>query len=626
MRTLIVGLFGGLLVFAYFFYKGDTAPIRIFGLEITAPGGEEFFKKLEELQQDRRAIGGSFLPDVNLVRAETAPEYYAGMLIAKPRVADVSALSADEAVAVSSTAVVEAMVEAAEIGDVDSGPGETLIINVDFDLRPQIVAPESLPLDAVQPLSFRADAVSRRDARRAERRALLDRDVECTDPREALNDPGLAMTCAIQRLRDSGKFEYVEKNYIVTTELSGGGEPLVGAPSDPLYGFQWHFRNQGDGADESPGGASFNAFWSQARQTGSRDIVVAVIDTGIDSSHPDIDLAQPDRPGSGNVAPGVDMVSVPFYGNDGDGRDLDPTDPGDQCDLNDPLQSDSFHGTHVAGTIGAAATNNGDGVAAGAWNVTIVPVRALGRCGGLQSDITEAILWAAGVQPTLIETEDGSTLLYQNPNPADIINMSLGFRAPSGCPRSVQEAINRATEAGAIVVAAAGNASIDVAGYGPSGCDNVVTVAAGDAVGALTSYSNYGEGVDIMAPGGDMRKDLNNDGRPDGVLSLKRTENCFDPVENSDGVAECFYAYENGTSMAAPHVSAALALLKAEYPNRSNASLIRLITDTARSPRTLDQCMGPCDDTPGGVPIDGQPGQCFRPCGSGLMDLAKALD
>ncbi len=426
------------------------------------------------------------------------------------------------------------------------------------------------------------------------------------------------MTCAIERLRESGEFEYVEPNLIVTHELARRPRPTVGlaGPDDPLYAFQWNYRTQGDGEGQAKGGASFDDFWTRARQQGSRDIVVAVVDTGLDLSHPDI-------VGSPNIAAGVDMVSIPFYGNDGDGRDLDPGDPGDICDPSDPEAADSWHGTHVAGTIGATATNDGAGIAGGAWNVTIVPVRALGRCGGLQSDINDAIRWAAGVEPVIIET-NGSARTVFNENPADIINLSLGFRAPNGCPRSTQEAIDDAIAAGAIVVAAAGNAGINVDGYGPSGCDGVVAVAAGDALGALAYYSNWGEKVDVMAPGGDLRVDLDEDGRPDGILSTKRTTGCVDPI-NNEPVAECRYSYENGTSMAAPHVSAALALLKSQNPARSNESLISLITDTARRPRSLAQCTGPCDETPGGTVIDGQPGVCHRPCGDGLLDLSLAV-
>src|SRR5690606_5569228 len=154
-------------------------------------------------------------------------------------------------------------------------------------------------------------------------------------------------------------------------------------------------------------------------------------------------------------------------GNDGDARDSNPNDPGDRCDINDPNSSDTFHGTHVAGTIGVASTNNANGVAGGAWDVTIVPVRALGRCGGKLSDINDAIRWAVGTIPA----RDAQGGEEWNQNPADIINLSIGLFEP--CPASMQAAINDAVAAGAIVVAAAGNARVDTKYFAPGGCRNV---------------------------------------------------------------------------------------------------------------------------------------------------------
>ena len=178
----------------------------------------------------------------------------------------------------------------------------------------------------------------------------------------------------------------------------------------------------------------------------------------------------------------------------------------DSCDLCNPAvpgSADSFHGTHVAGTIGAAASNNGAGVAGGAWNVKIVPVRALGKCGGRLSDINDAIRWAAGLIPA--EGEDGGEVW--NDNPADIINLSIGLF--EYCPASLQDAIDSVTDRGAVVVSAAGNARIDTAYYAPGGCDNVISVAAGNALGEITAYSNFGDNVDILAPGGESNGEAN---------------------------------------------------------------------------------------------------------------------
>ncbi|MCA8901396.1 MAG: S8 family serine peptidase [Hyphomonas sp.] len=444
-------------------------------------------------------------------------------------------------------------------------------------------------------------------------------------------DPILATECIVQDLRESGQFEYVDKDFIFenqfvrrpkpdtpTTTPGVGTTPGTGTtpppqtvtitPNDPLWDFQWNFKPNGTGTGKSLGGAGFQDFWSKQGTQGSREIVVAVVDTGLQMDHPDI-------AGSANIAPGWDMVSDPRMGNDGDGRDSDPNDPGDLCNPAVPGAADSFHGTHVAGTIGVAATNNGAGVAGGAWNVKIVPVRALGKCGGRLSDIIEAIRWAAGLVPA--EGPDNSEVW--NDNPADIINLSIGLF--EYCPPSLQDAIDTVTERGAIVVAAAGNARIDTAYYAPGGCDNVISVAAGNALGEIASYSNFGANVSLLAPGGELSHDDDNDSRPDGILSTKKSTNCFDPV-NGSGVAECFYSYEQGTSMAAPHVSAALALLKARDPD-ATPDEIRATLLSASDPRTELQCAGLCSAYPNTTPIPGSPDMCMRPCGGKMLNLAN---
>ncbi len=378
-------------------------------------------------------------------------------------------------------------------------------------------------------------------------------------------------------------------------------------PNDPLWSLQWNLQNNGTGDGESAGGAGFQDFWTHQANEGSDQVVVAVVDTGLQMQHPDIK----DSP---NVAAGWDMVSDRRMGNDGDGRDNDANDPGDMCDPTQPFAADTFHGTHVAGTIGAAASNNGTGVAGGAWNVKIVPVRALGKCGGRLSDINDAIRWAGG----LIPGEDALGNEVWNDNPADIINLSIGLF--EFCPASLQDAIDSVTDRGVIVVSAAGNARVSTQFYAPGGCQNVITVAAGDARGQIAPYSNFGDNVTVIAPGGDLTRDDNGDGRPDGVLSTKAATNCYDPV-TGEGVDTCFYAYEQGTSMAAPHVSAALALLKARQPDATPAELKATLI-AALDTREPLQCAGSCTLYPGTTPIPGSSGMCARPCG-GLLNLAN---
>lgn len=427
----------------------------------------------------------------------------------------------------------------------------------------------------------------------------------------ARDNPELAMECVIEDLKASGEFEYVEKDYLFDHQMirrpgDAPATPISVTPNDPLFDLQWHFRNQGSGADQSEGGAGFVDFWTREQTQGSDEVIVAVIDTGLELNHPDI-------VGSPNVMPGWDMVTDPLVGNDGDGRDNDPNDPGDMCPERGAL-TNSYHGTHVAGTVGAGVTNNNAGVAGGAWNVRIVPVRALGKCGGRLSDINDAIRWAAGTIPEYDELGNE----VWNENPADIINLSIGLF--KSCPASMQDAIDSVTDAGVVVVAAAGNNRISTQFYAPAGCRNVVTVASGDARGYLAPYSNYGDGVDILAPGGDLSRDDNGDGNPDGVLSTKTAENCFDPV-SGDSVDKCFYAYEQGTSMAAPHVSAALALIKAKRPDLTASELVSRLTGGLSS-ISQEQCTGLCSQYPGAEPTADDPNMCMRPCGAGRLNLA----
>ncbi len=446
-------------------------------------------------------------------------------------------------------------------------------------------------------------------------RIAEDVDLHCPDTidKETMNNNKvLATSCMIDLLRASGEFEYVEKDFIFDHQFArrpvNAPAPVAFGPDDTLWDLQWNFRNNGNGPLQSKGGSGFADFWSRTGITGSTDVTVAVVDTGLVMSHPDI-------ANSPNIAPGWDMVSDPEMGNDGDGRDNDPNDPGDLCNPNVPFARDSFHGTHVAGTIGAAASNNSAGIAGGAWTVKIVPVRALGKCGGRLSDIIEAIRWAGGTVPA----EDALGNEVWNENPADIINLSIGLFEI--CPASLQDAIDSVVERGAVVVSAAGNARLPAEFYAPGGCNNVISVAASDGRGHIAPYSNFGPEVDLLAPGGDLLRDDDGDGRPDGILSTKPSEDCYDPL-TGDAIDSCNYAYEQGTSMAAPHASAALALLAAQNPDFTGAQLEATLM-SALTPRETDQCSAPCAQYPGATPIPDSDGMCVRTCGAGLLNLEK---
>jgi serine protease len=372
----------------------------------------------------------------------------------------------------------------------------------------------------------------------------------------------------VEALRQKPGVKYAQPNYIYQ---------ISATPNDPGYPLQWHYFDSGSDAAEAPGGINLPSVW-EANQ-GSDSVVVAVIDTGILKTHPDIS-------GSANMLSGYDMISDSFTANDGDGRDGDATDSGDaiaedECYPGSPEVPSSWHGSHVAGTIGIGKTDNNSGVAGINWQVKVLPVRVLGKCGGTMVDINDAIRWAAGLSVNGVP---------DNANPAKVINLSLGGAIPCSSSPATQAAINDAVAHGATVVVAAGNDALDAAGFVPAGCDNVVSVAAADRNGRLvTRYSNFGSKVDIMAPGGDVSADSDNDGNPDGVLSI---------VQGG-------YAFYNGTSMAAPHVAGVAALLLASNPGLSPAQVESRLKA-------------------GAIPRDTT--QCPKPCGAGLLNAKVAID
>jgi serine protease len=361
---------------------------------------------------------------------------------------------------------------------------------------------------------------------------------------------------AVRALAAREDVEYAQPDYYLH---------IAAAPDDPLLGDQWNYSNHGFGPGRSPGGANVASAWQTTQ--GSPAVVVAVLDTGILPDHPDI-------AGSPNLAAGYDFITNTGMANDGDGRDADPSDPGDAISTNEcgagvppePRQS-SWHGSHVAGIVGAGRTDNAIGIAGINWNAKVQPVRVLGKCGGTTLDITAAIRWAAGI------AVPGAP---QNQTPAKIINMSLG--SARSCDAAFQSAINDAFGRGVTVVVAAGNDAIDASGANPAGCQNVVTVAASDGRGYLaTRYSNYGASIEIMAPGGDVQQDYDEDGKVDGILSIVKGG----------------YQRYNGTSMAAPHVAGAAAILLSQKPSLTPAQVLQELQSYA-IPKTALECPRPC--------------------------------
>lgn len=289
------------------------------------------------------------------------------------------------------------------------------------------------------------------------------------------------------------------------------GDPVV--PDDPEYGRLWAHREP----TGAIGGMDSTHAWSMT--TGDPEIVVGVIDTGVDINHPDL---------INNIW--HNLGETPNNGIDDDGNGfIDDVTGWDFYDEDNDVSDTDGHGTHVAGII-AAAGNNATGVTGVAWNALIMPLKHQNDMGvGFTSDAVEALDYAtdAGVRITNNSWGHGNS------------NLSL------------QSAIQRARDAGSLFVAGAGNDSEDNDSFHhyPSGYDieNIISVAATEFNDTLAFFSNYGEStVDLGAPGVDIYST-----EPGGI-----------------------YGYREGTSMSTPHVSGTAALLLALDQNATYSDLI----------------------------------------------------
>lgn len=391
-------------------------------------------------------------------------------------------------------------------------------------------------------------------------------------------------------------------------------DPLftAGGAQGPAVG-QWYLR-----APTADVVSSINAVGAWDTTTGSASVIVAVLDTGVRTSHPDL---------AGKLVGGYDFVSneagQPLISNDGDGRDADPSDPGDWltpseinanptfwegCDAS----SSSWHGTMVSGLIGAA-TGNSAGMAGTGWNVRVMPVRVLGKCFGYTSDIIAAMRWSAGIAVPGVPA---------NPNPAQVINLSLGT-SDAPCSTAQQSAVTEINARGAVIVAAAGN-SAGRAASSPANCAGVIGVAAVRHVGSKVGFSDVGPELTIAAPGGNCVND---------------TGACLYPIlttVDSGTLGPVGATYTDsfnisvGTSFAAPLVSGTAALMLSAQPSLTPAALMAALKSSARPfPST-----GLTDETTG-QPLQacGAPGnvdqlQCYcttSTCGAGLLDAGAAV-
>jgi subtilisin family serine protease len=335
------------------------------------------------------------------------------------------------------------------------------------------------------------------------------------------------MAAVIEFLSKDHRTEKVEPDFIVNA---------IATPNDPRFSDLWGLKNNNN--------LDINVLPVWDTTTGTRNVVVGIIDTGIDCNHPDLATNcwvnpgedGPDTTGKNKRANGID--------DDGNGY-IDDWQGWNFITENNNAMDDNKHGTHVAGTIGAIGNNN-LGVVGVNWQVSLVPLKFLSASGsGSVSDAIEAIDYATKMKFFLT-------------------NNSWGGGAYSDL---LSQAIERASAAGILFVAAAGN-SADNNDQNPTypasyDANNIISVAAINSSGRLTSFSCYGKKtVDVAAPG-------------DGILST---------------VPGGGYASLRGTSMASPHVAGALALLKAQFPTETAMTLRnRLFQSVSLLPETGDQ-------------------------------------
>ncbi|HEY3808671.1 MAG TPA: S8 family serine peptidase [Steroidobacteraceae bacterium] len=466
------------------------------------------------------------------------------------------------------------------------------------------------------------------------------------------------MAPLLAQLRVDPGVEYAEPDgwrYIQATLDTAPDDPHFTAGSDANGSWlgQWYLQPS---SSTTPSAISATTAWQTT--TGSPNVVVAIIDTGIITAHPDL---------AGKLLPGYDFVSCDqgntagtaacsatgtsasyYFANDGQGWHADPSDPGDWITTADTQLTlfqnagctstapSSWHGTKVAGIIGAL-TNNGIGVAGIAPATMLLPIRAIGVCTGRVSDVAAAITWAYGGSVTGVPA---------NPNPASIINLSLG--GPTACSSTEQEAVSAALAANVLVVAAAGNAGGPV--NAPANCNGVLSVAgvreAGTKVG-YSSLSSSAAAIGIAAPAGNC-------------VNTSTTQSCDYSIETTSDAGSTtpsatpgFYTYallnqsylngagnaDNqgnvGTSFASPIVAGVAALMLADAPGLTPTQLIaRMKSGVHAFPTSSSTSSTQCHladtttDSNGNYTDTSQNTECVcttDTCGAGMIDAAAAL-
>jgi serine protease len=489
----------------------------------------------------------------------------------------------------------------------------------------------------------------------------------------------------LARLAADPYVEYAEPDgyrYIADTLTSAPTDPFftAGSDSNGSWEGQWYLLPS---STATPAAIGATTAWQTT--TGSPNVVVAIIDTGIIEKHPDFiypsgsglppklqcntgtaadgssycgyDFVSCDQgnnaAGSGNTADcsASRAAATYYFANDGHGWAADASDPGDWIDSSNvslalfqnasctSTAPSSWHGTKVAGVIGAV-TNNGIGVAGIAPVSTLLPVRAVGKCTGRVSDVVGAILWAAGIG---VQVDAGT--IASSPA-ANIINLSLS--GPTACTKTEQDAVNQAIGAGVLIVAAAGNEGGPLGA--PANCSGVLSVVGLRHAGTKVPYSNLSSAAataTIAAPGGNCVNVGTN------TPCLYAIETTTDSGTTSPSSTPGAYTYEVltqsylsgggnpdngavvGTSFAAPMVAGVAALMLAAQPALTPAQLIaRLQASATPFPTSSSNTSTVCalatttTDSSGNYIEPTAPTECVctkATCGAGMVNAATAI-
>ncbi len=451
-------------------------------------------------------------------------------------------------------------------------------------------------------------------ARLSQRFGMALRDGNAVAPRtQVLFAQGISSADLVARLRIDPDVEFAEVDVRVKR---------AAAPNDPLYGpqsggvtpaaGQWYLRNPAVNGQVS----SINADQAWDVTTGSPAIVVAVLDTGVRGDHPDL---------VGKLLRGYDFVSEDdannfATANDGDGRDADPSDPGDWVTSEDlpnlagctdgDVGPSSWHGTQTTSIV-AAATNDRIGMSGTGRNVRVLPVRVLGKCGGFTSDVIAAMYWAAGLPIPSSPSTLGSA--PANTTPAKVLNLSLGSAQP--CSASYQAAVSAVTAAGASVVVSAGNGVGTPVGQ-PANCNGAIGVGGLRHVGTKVGFSDIGPEVAISAPAGNC---VNTVGPC--LFPILGAANGGTTVPAGSTYSDGFN-FAVGTSFSAPQVAGVAALMLSRNPGLTPAQLRTTIRSSARPFPVVSgvpMCPAP------GSSEDGECNCTTSTCGAGMLDARAAV-